>query len=389
MTTAEVESMQVDDAIESIRPVIERNRDTAESERQLPREVFDAMLDAGLFRIWMPKEAGGLEVDIRTLVHTVESIARIDSSAGWVFANVAAAAMQSAFMSEEARKEINTDPRGMAIAGSVASVGRAVPEGSGFRLSGQWRLASGCQHPEWLGAAALIFDGEAPRMGPDGTPDVKLMLFRRSECEVLDTWNPLGMRGTGSTDFRLDNVFIPEYRTFSLLTTPPQIGGPMYQAGILVLFSFAITAVLPGIARAAIDAFVELARDKVPAMSQTTLATRPTVHAEVAKAEMLLQSARAYLYEVADELMASLQAGKGVTEELEVKRRLACVNIGTSCVQAVDMVHALAGTTAINVGNPLERSVRDIHTAGQHFFVSQNWLEKTGQSYFGLGLGMP
>ena len=388
-TTEEVGSMAMNDAIESIKPIIERNRDRAEADRRLPDEVFEAIYDAGLLRLWMPKESGGEEVDIRTLMSVVESLSRIYSSAGWVFANTAAGAMQAAFMSDAARREAITDPRGFSVAGSVASVGRAVEEGEGYRLSGQWRLASGCHHTDWLGAAALIFDGEVPRMSPDGSPDVKLMLFRRSECEILDTWNPMGMKGTGSTDFRLGDVFIPAYRSFSLLTAPPLIGGPLYQAGILVLFGFAITAVLPGIARAAIDAFVELARDKVPAMSQTTLATRPTVHAEVARAEMLLQSARAYVYEVADDVMTSLRAGNGVTEELEVKRRLACVNVATSCVRAVDMVYALAGTTSIHAGHPLEQSLRDIHTAAQHFLVSQNWLEKTGQSYFGLGLGMP
>jgi alkylation response protein AidB-like acyl-CoA dehydrogenase len=388
-STLEPASREMLDVVESIRPVIERNIERSEADLRLPPEVIDAILNAGLFRTWVPKDLGGLEADFKSGMRMIEAITRIYGSAGWVFANMTAATGQTAFMSPETRAEMLTDPRGFVNAGSVASLGRAVPDGDGFRLSGQWRLASGCHHAKWFGGAALIFDGEAPRMGPGGMPDLKLMFIRPEESEILDTWNPLGMKGTGSTDFRLDNVYIPGHRMFSVLTAPPQSGGPMYQAGVLVMFSLALAAVFPGIAQAGIDAFIALAGGKTPTMSQTTLGSRPTVHAELARAVTLVQSARAYLYELADELMESLQSGAGVTEELEIKRRLACVNVAESCIRAVNMVFTLAGTTPIQAGHPLERCMRDIRTAGQHFLVSPAWLEKTGQAYFGHGLAMP
>jgi alkylation response protein AidB-like acyl-CoA dehydrogenase len=256
-------------------------------------------------------------------------------------------------------------------------------------VSGRWPLASGSQHGDWLGIVTLVFDGDAPRMDAHGAPDFKSMFLPRADCALLDTWNSLGMRGTGSTHFAVQDAFVPDARVFSVFTAAPRVRGPLYRLGVLPLFSMTVTSALPGMARAAIDAFVELAQSKTPTFSQTGLATRPTVHAELARVEAGLQSARALLYEVAHEMMASARAGQPMPEALEARRRLACANVGESCLEAVDRLFTLAGTTPIYTGHELERRLRDIRTASQHLFVSPVWWEKTGQYYFGLGLGMP
>jgi indole-3-acetate monooxygenase len=226
-------------------------------------------------------------------------------------------------------------------------------------------------------------------MDAHGAPDFKSMFLPRADCELLDTWYSLGMRGTGSTHFAVNDAFVPESRVFSVFTALPRVSGPLYRLGVLPLFSMTVTSVLPGIARAAIDAFVDLAKAKTPTFSQTGLATRPTVHAELARVEAQVQAARTFLYAVADELMATVQTAQPVSEELEARRRLACANVGESCRQAVDRLFTLAGTTPIYAGHELERRLRDIRTASQHLFVGPVWWEKTGQYYFGLGLGMP
>jgi alkylation response protein AidB-like acyl-CoA dehydrogenase len=235
----------------------------------------------------------------------------------------------------------------------------------------------------------VVFDGDQPRIDAHGAPDFKSMFVPRGDCELLDTWHSLGMRGTGSTDFVVRDAFVPEDRVFSVFTAEPCVAGPLYNLGVLPMFAMAVTSVLLGIARAAIDAFIELALAKTPTFSQTSLATRPTIHAEVARVEALVQSARSFLYEVAGEMTASVNAGQRVPEAVEARRRLACANTGYCCQQAVDQLFALAGSTPIYSGHPLERCLRDIHTARQHLFVSPVWWEKTGQYYFGLGLGMP
>jgi alkylation response protein AidB-like acyl-CoA dehydrogenase len=322
-------------------------------------------------------------------MEAAERIARVDSASGWIFATGAAGALLTAFAPPASAKEIYAAGPDVLLPGASAPNGHAVPVEGGYRLSGRWPLGSGCQHGEWLGTIAMVFDGDVPRMDAHGAPDFKSMFVPQSECELLDTWHSLGMRGTGSTDFVVDNAFVPEERTFSVFTAQPQVAGPLYRLGVLPMFGMTVTSVLPGIARAAIEAFIELAQAKTPTFSQTGLATRPTVHAELARVEALVQSARAFLYQVAEEMMATVRAGQMVPEDLEARRRLACANVGASCVEAVDRLWALSGKTPVYSGHPLERCLRDIHTASQHLFVSPVWWEKTGQFYFGQGLGMP
>jgi indole-3-acetate monooxygenase len=385
MTTPDVMA-----AIERVRPVIEQYRDEAEQNRNLSAPVIAAMRDAGLLRLWTPKEYGGSEVDLPVFMQATESIARIDSAAGWVFGTAAGGPLLTAFMQPQSVKEIYANGPDLLLPGASAPTSsKAVQVDGGYRLSGRWPLGSGSQHGEWLGVVTMVFDGDVPRMDAHGAPDFKSMLLPRQDCELLDTWHSLGMRGTGSTHFAVTDAFVPEERVFSVFTAQPQVSGVLYNIGVLPMFAMTVTSVLPGIARAAIDSFVEMAKAKTPTFSQTGLATRPTIHAELARVEALVLSARAFLYEVANEMMASVKAGQPVSEELEARRRLACSNVGASCIEAVDRLFALAGATPVYSGHRLERCLRDIHTAGQHLFVSPVWWEKTGQYYFGLGLGMP
>jgi len=226
-------------------------------------------------------------------------------------------------------------------------------------------------------------------MGPGDMPDFKLMFFPVEDCRILDTWYSTGMRGTGSADVVVEDVFVPEERTFSVFTAQSRLSGSLYKIRIEMLFFTALASVGLGIARAAIDSFVELAKGKTPTLSQTGLAMRPTIHAEVARAEALYQSARSYMHEIAREMTVAVSNGAGVPEELEARRRLACVYASESCERAVDMMFRLGGMTSIYTGQILDRCLRDIHTVNQHLAVSPVWWEKTGQYYFGQGLGMP
>src|SRR3990172_1429706 len=296
-TTTRMGEQDLQAAVERIRPVIEQYRDEAEQERKLPEPVVEAMQKEGLFKLLLPKELGGAETDLLTYYATIEKVSSIDSSAGWTFANVATSAVQAAFLPEAGAQEIFGV--GAVTAGSVIPGGRATPVEGGYRVSGRWPLASGCHHAEWLGGNSFVFEGEAPRMGPGGAPDFTFVWFPAKDCSILDTWYSTGMRGTGSADFVVEDVFVPEHRTFPLFTAQARVPGPLYKMDIAAHFFTALTNVGLGIARAAIDSFVELAKVKTPTLSQTGLAARPTVHAEVARAEARYQSARAYMHEVA------------------------------------------------------------------------------------------
>jgi alkylation response protein AidB-like acyl-CoA dehydrogenase len=248
-------------------------------------------------------------------------------------------------------------------------------------------MVSGCYDARWLGGHSIVFEGEAPAMTPHG-PMLLMMFFDAADCTIIDTWHSTGMRGTGSADFAVEDAFVPEHRTLSVFTAQSRIDRPLYRLRIEQHFFLALANVGLGIARAAIDSMVEIATTKTQTLSQTPMATRPTVHAEIARAEATYQAARAYMHEVAREIEdATLE--RPVPEATEARRRLACLNAAEASERVVDAMYRLGGTSAIYAGQRLDRCLRDVHTVNQHLAVSPVWWEKTGQFYFGQGLGMP
>lgn len=374
------------ETVERLRPVIEHHRDEGEGDRRLSPAIVQAMDSEGLFRYWLPVQYGGNELDLPTYLRVVEELSRLDSATGWIQGIIGTSAILSAYLPDEACREMFRE--GMKSVGSVIPRGQAIPVEGGYRVSGRWPLMSGCHHADWIAGNSIVIENGAPRVNEQGIPDFTMMIFPAEDGQIIDTWHSTGMRGTGSADFAVDNVFVPAHRTFSVLTAQPRIQGPLYRLRIDVLFYMGLTVVGLGIARRAIDSFMEIARTKTPSLSQSPLASRATVHAEVARAEARYLAARAFFYEVAGELMAAAIAGD-VPEALEARRRLACVTVAEACESVVDAMFRLAGTLVIYTGHQLERCLRDIHTINQHLAVSPVWWEKTGQFYFGQGLGMP
>lgn len=381
-------AMEALEAARGLAPTIEALRADGERERQLPRGIVEALREAGLLRLWTPRAYGGEELPLPGFLRVVEELSRLDAATGWVYANLGASGMIAAFLDPAGARELYAGGPDQAGAGTANPKGRAVPVEGGYRVSGQWPLVSGCHHASWIAVGALVFDGDGPRMSPAGGPDIQLMALPAHEVTILDTWDSLGLRGTGSTDVRVEEAFVPTERAFPAFGLP-RASGAMYRAGILPLFSYSVTTVGLGIARAAIDAFVEIAEVKTPAMSQSPLASRPTVHAAIARAEASLAAARAFFFETAEEVMASLEATGAVPEALEARRRLATAYCGEACAEVVDAMFRLAGATGVYRGQRLEQLMRDMHTASQHAFVAPSWWEQTGRFYLGQGLGMP
>lgn len=383
--TVETRQSSAMEAVQRLRPIIEHYRDEAERERRMPAAVVSAMQEEGLFRLWLPREFGGDEVEMPSYLATIRELSRIDAAAGWMLANTATGAVQAAYLPPEGAREVYGGDD--LTAASITPRGRAIPVPGGYRVSGRWPLASGSHHAKWFAANCLVFDGEAPRMSPHGAPAFTLCFFKAEDVKVLDTWYSTGMRGTGSTDFVIEDVFVPEERTQLLFEAPSNVSGDLYRLPIHALHLTASANICLGIARAAIDAFVELAMDKTPTLSQTPLAARPTVHAEVARAEAALQSAVAYMDTVARELMDAVADGGELPPSIEARRRLACVNAAETSERVVDAMYRLGGTTSIQANSRLDRCLRDVHTINQHAAVSPTWWETTGQWYFGQELG--
>jgi indole-3-acetate monooxygenase len=374
-------------AAKSFAPQIEACREQSERDRSLPPELVRAMAEAGLFRTWVPRALGGWEADLATNMRLIEEVSKYDGAAGWTAMIFSTGGMFSAYLPLAGAKEIYGDPN-VTAAGAIAPKGRAVAEKGGFRLTGRWPLASGCLHSGWIAGGSLPFDGDAPRLGEGGIPDLHILFVPARDCEIIDTWYSAGLRGTGSHDFAVHEVFVPEDHAFSLLQGRPQHDGTLYRASIPTLFSPAVCAVSLGIARAAIDAFVELAAGgKTPTFSRSMLRDRGTVQAQVAQAEALLRSARAFLFETIDSVWETMQAGDKLSDEQEALMRLAATHTAGACAQAVDMMYTLGGATSVYATSKLERCFRDVHVITQHIGVSPSWYERTGQHF--LGMGMP
>jgi alkylation response protein AidB-like acyl-CoA dehydrogenase len=374
------------EAVQRLRPIIEHYREEAERERRMPSAVVSAMKDEGLFKLWLPREFGGEELDMPSYLEAIQELSRIDAAAGWTLANTGTGAIHAAFLPPAGAQEVfGHDELGC---GAVTPNGRAIPVPGGYRISGRWPLVSGCHNASWFAGNCLVFDGQAPRMSPMGTPVFMLAFYKASDVQIIDTWYSTGMRGTGSADFAVEDVFVPAERAHLIFGAQSHVSGALYRLPLITLHFTASANICLGIARASIDAFVELARSKTPTMSQTPLSARPTVHAGVARAEATYQAARALMSEVARELMAAAESGGAVSDELEARRRLACVNAAEASERVVDAMYRLGGTTSIQAGGRLDRCLRDVHTINQHAAVSPAWWEKTGQFYFGQELGM-
>jgi len=386
MTTAADTTTDLIAAAKALRPQIEAYRDESERERSLPTELMRSIIDSEVLRAWVPKSIGGRETDVETFLRVIEEIAQVDGAAGWNVMIAGSGGMFAGFMPHDAAQELFGDPRAIG-AGAFAPKGRAVPVDGGYRVTGRWPLASGCQHAQWLGGGALIFDRETPRMGPDGVPDLRMMFAPAEECQIHDTWYSAGLRGTGSHDIEMRDLFIPAERAFALLNPTRHEPGALYREGILPIFSAGVASVAVGIARGALDEFEELAGKKAPTFSMKLLRDRGSVQAKVGEAEAIFRSGRAFLFETVRDAWATMQADQDFSDEQRALISLSATHAAACSAEAVDIVYTLGGATSVYTSSRLERCLRDVHVVTQHVGASFAWYERTGQYFLGMGIG--
>jgi alkylation response protein AidB-like acyl-CoA dehydrogenase len=239
-------------AAASLAPQILACAEESERSRRLPMSLVEAMAEAGLFRLWIPRSLGGEEADPMTLVRIVEEVSRADGAAGWCVAIGGEYGVFGGYLQKDAAREIyGSDPH-VRTAGAFRPSGNAVVIDGGYRVTGRWPLGSGCQHSAWIVGGCRILDGDQPRLGADGTPVMRILFFPAAACEILDTWHSIGLRGTGSHDYSVTDVFVPAARSLSF-QEPPVEQGPLYAFPTIALFGAVLAAVPLGIARHAID----------------------------------------------------------------------------------------------------------------------------------------
>lgn len=372
-----------------LAPLVREHADEAERERRLPKVVVEALTAAGLYRVAAARSVGGAETQPETQIRVIEEVSRADGATGWnLMIGIENLGFLSAALEPEVAQRIYADP-GLVVAGALNPLGRAETAEGGVRVSGQWPFASGCQNAHFFwGQCTLEQDGERTR-DAQGAVTLLEVLVPSAEFEVVDTWSVSGMRGTGSHDVRVEDVFVPDERVTRTYARPPRETGTLFRLPPFSRLAYNKVGVATGIARAAIDHFAELASSKTPRASARPLAERATAQLAMAEAETELRTARAWVFEVVGELWDEVEAGRTPTRELRALVQLACSNAASASVRAVERVHAAAGTSANFIGHPLERCFRDVQVIRQHIMVSPQWTEAAGRVLLGLDSNSP
>jgi len=376
--------------VAELEPMIRAASAEAEIERRLSAHVAEVLRDAGCYHLFRPWSRGGLELDPVSAFQVLEELSRIDSAAGWNVAQANNAEPFGAWFSDPTTAEVFGSTRTV-LAGGFFPPRRAVPVEGGYRLSGRCTFNSNCHAATWILGLAHVYDDGVERLDENGAPVTLMTLFPQEKAEIIDNWDTLGMRGTGSHDVNVDDLFVPAERAvpFKPLEQPsPAYSGPWHRLTIWPSVAGAGIAAL-GIAQAAIDEFAELAMKKTPSYTATTLKDRSIVQLRFAHAVAKVESARAYLHEAFDAAWQGALEQRSLDMAGKARLQLASSHVPIAAAEAVDLIHSLAGTAGIRNDQAFQRHFRDVHVITQHAFVSESRMEAVGQVRFGLDPNWP
>lgn len=369
-------------AAEALAPELSAKNTLIEQTRHLPQDVADQLADSGLYRMLTPRQYGGHEVDIMTFALVIERLARADASAAWCTFISCTTALTGAYLPEEEAARLFADPA-VKMAGVYAPNGRAtrterdgVP---GFLVTGRWNWGSGGRNADFITGGCLIIDDEGkPELTPQGKPNVQAMIFNAEQVAIADTWHTLGLCGTGSNEYSVEDVFVPASRSASYVVDKP-LPSPLYKFPVFGVLGLGIAAVSLGIAGRALESLIELSGQKTPQGSARPLAERSSTQLAVAQCTARLRAARAFLHNVLEDAwQASLDSGPiSVSQRRDI--RLATTFATHESAAIVDRMHALAGGSSVYQSSPLQRCLRDVHVATQHMMVSESTYELAGR----------
>jgi indole-3-acetate monooxygenase len=370
---------------EALLPLLAAEADAIERGRQLTAPVVSALIEGGFYRLLLPKSAGGIETAPAFFMQTVETIAKADASTAWCLGQCGVCAMVAAYCEPEVAREIFGTPPGVLAWGSAAGEVQAVA--GGYRASRRWSFASGSRQASWLGAHVQVIEADGKkRLKPDGTPQQRTILFPIASARTYDVWDVIGLKGTGTDDYAVENLFVPE--RYAPLRDDPAArkeAGPLYRLTTSIVYGLAFSAIALGVARATLDEAVKLAGKKSSSQVKHALRDNHAVHALIGRNEAKLRAARAFLYESIDGVWRDLVASPAeLTIQHRVAMRLAASWAIHQATEVVDTAYHMAGATAIFASNPFERRFRDIHAIAQQIQARDIHYETVGQVLLGL-----
>jgi len=370
------------DAARKLVPQIRSCAEQTDAARELPRPLFEALADAGLFRLALPRALGGAELDLPTYVQVIEELGKADASTAWVVNQCAIFATYAARMPRDVARVIWIDTPRSVVANTPLPSAQAIVVPGGYRVTGRQGFSTGCRHATWLAAHATIVENGQPRLD-QGQPETRYMFVPAADAELLDTWRVHGMRGTGTHHFAVKDVFVPAERTVLSVTAPLVEAGPLYRIPRTMLFASGDAAAALGMARTSLETFFELAGAKTPRAMQALLRDQSMIQVGVGQAEAHLRSGRAFLTEAVREIWAAATAGT-VTLDHRATLRLATTHGIRLAAQVIDTVYNAAGVTAVYDENLLQRHFQDIHVITQHLQGRLAHYELVGRYWLGL-----
>jgi alkylation response protein AidB-like acyl-CoA dehydrogenase len=373
------------DRARALAPLIAREADEIERTRRLTPAVTSALIENGLYRALLPQRFGGAEAPLDIFMQMQEEIAKADASTAWCLGQCSVCAMTAAYLDDDAANEIFNTPPGILAWGAIAHEVKAVP--GGYLASARWDFASGSRQASWLGAHVRVVEADgAPRKKADGSPEIRTILFPIGSATMYDVWDVIGLKGTGTDSYSVENLFVPE-RFAALRDNAGALRekGPLYKLTTNMVFGMGFAATSLGLARATLDAAIALSRSKQP-QGLAAMRENNAVQGLIGRTEASLRAARAYLYATAAEVWRDLERGDPITERHRIALRIAATwNIHQSA-SVVDTAYHMAGATAVFAANPFERRFRDMHAIAQQIQARDTHYEDAGRAILAANL---
>jgi alkylation response protein AidB-like acyl-CoA dehydrogenase len=363
----------------ALAPLIASEADEIERTRRLTQPMVSALIENGLYRALLPQSVGGAEAQPEIFMQMLEEIAKADASTAWCLGQCNVCGMTAAYLDPDAAREIFGKPDGILAWGAIAHAVQVVP--GGYRITARWDFASGSRQASWLGAHVQVIEADGTkRLKSNGVPEIRTIMFPMADATMYDVWDVIGLSGTGTDSYSVDNLFIPE--KFAALrddTSALREKGLLYRFTTYTMFGLGFAAVSIGVARAMLDAATDLSRGKA-SVGQKAMRENNAVQGLIGRTEGNLRAARAYIYATAAEVWGDVQRTGILTEEHRLALRLAATWTIHQATAVVDAAYHMAGATAVFRSNKFERRFRDMHAIAQQIQARDTHYEDAGRA---------